>query len=361
MKTWYVMTTNNPKHAKAHLEQWNIAVEENLRYGGQAWEKPIDSFIPYTAIDATVYEPDVVSEKLSIRSALYRYLFVQGELADVKGLISRVNTQSDDRLFFLLVDQNNIESRATVSQSDLEAIIRVCSSEDSAIDFPLSVSDLKIGSEIPLPNTLFENDNTTYKIVDVIPKKNGAYRVQLELTLFNIPFKQLFVTLYNVSADTRFSEIVSNAQKKLVDIFSRRVNDKQTEATKTKDELALREILKDSTMPFPAGAMRRHFLALMLICAQMLGEVQEKERLKQQVLRELDEIARVRESKATTDTRAYLHVAMYIATREPKYREYARAYVREHNPASPYLRKLVSTCAKREALKFMGDRVSKLK
>ncbi len=88
----------------------------------------------------------------------------------------------------------------------------------------------------------------------------------------------------------------------------------------------------------------------------MLGDAQAKERLKQQVLQELDVIAQLRESKASTDTRAYLHVAMYIATREPKYREQARAYIHEHDPASPYLHKLVSTCTKREALKFMGDK-----
>jgi hypothetical protein len=362
MSTWYVLTTNNPKHAKAHLEQWNITVEENQkRFGDFALEKPIDSFIPYTAIDATVYEPDVLTEKLSIRSALYRYLFVQGELVDVKSLISRVNAQSEDRLFFLLVDQDNKESRATIRPSDLEALIKICSSGEYTIDLPLSVSDLKVGSEIHLPSAPFESDNTTCKIVDVVPKKNGAYKVQLELTLFNIPFQRLFVTLHDVPSDTRFSEIVGNAQKKLVDIFSRKVNDKQTEATRLKDEGTLREILQDCTMPFPPGAMHRHFLALMLICAQMLGDVQTKERLKQQVLQELSAIARLRESKASTDARAYLHVAMYIATREPKYREQARAYIHEHHPASPYLQKLVSTCAKREALKFMGDKANKPK
>ena len=353
MQTWYVLTTSNPKRAKAHLERWNVMVESKKEYFS---ENSIDSFIPCTFIDSGMYEPDALQEKLSIRSALYRYLFVRGELNDISSLISAVNRNSADRMFFLKNDQNR---KATIKQSDMDKVIALCSEGEYTLDLPLSAKDLKAGNEIPLPDTLFENGNATYKIVDVVRKKNGTYKVQLELNLFNLSFKRLFVTLHDVPDDTRLGEIVATAQKKLVDIFCRRVNDKQTNATKAEDERTLKTIFSDRALPFPPGAMRRHFLALMLICAHLLNSGgQEKETQKKLVERELADIAQLRESKAATDTRAYLHVAMYIATREPKYREHAKAYVREHNPASPYLRKLVSTCSKREALKFMGEKTS---
>ena len=346
MKPWYVLTTNNPKHAKEHLEQWNIEMEDENKQ-----EKSIASFIPCTFIDSTIYEPSAMPDKLSIRSALYRYLFVQGDLDDISSLIYKVNSGSKDRMFFL---KNDANTKSTITQSDMDKMIVLCSKEEYSIELPLSVADLKEGNTISLTNTPFEKDTAVYKIVSVVPKKNGTYRVQIELNLFNVTFKKLFVTLHDVSNDTRFGEIVGNAQKKLIDIFSRMVNDKQTEATKAEDQKTLRAIFEDRAMPFPPGAMRRHFLALMLICAHLLGDTQEKTKQKELVEKELNDIAQLRESKAATDTRAYLHIAMYIATREAKYRENAKAYIREHNPSSPYLRRLVSTSAKRQALKLLG-------
>ena len=348
MKPWYVLTTNNPKHAKEHLEQWNIEMEDENKQ-----EKSIVSFIPCTFIDSNLFEPSAMPDKLSIRSALYRYLFVQGELNDISSLIYKVNSGSNDRMFFLKSDSN---TKSTITQSDMDKMVVLCSKEEYSLDIPLSVTDLKEGNMIALTNTPFEKDTAAYKIVSVVPKKNGAYKVQIELNLFNVTFKRLFVTLYDVPNDAHFGEMVGHAQKKLIDIFSRMVNDKQTEATKAEDQKTLRTIFEDKSMPFPPGAMRRHFLALMLICAHLLGDVQEKARQKELVEKELSDIAKLRESKAATDTRAYLHIAMYIATREAKYREMAKAYIREHNPSSLYLRKWVNTSAKRQALKFLGDK-----
>ena len=66
-------------------------------------------------------------------------------------------------------------------------------------------------------------------------------------------------------------------------------------------------------------------------------------------------IDKKRESKAATDTRAYLHIALYIATKKSEYREMARDYVRKYDPKSQCLRQFVSTATKREARKFFGQ------
>ena len=348
-RPWYVLTTNNPKNVKEQFEQWNIEME-----AGNKQERSIDYFIPCTFIDSNIFKASAMPDKLSIRSALYHYLFVQGEFEDISALIYKVNSSSNNRMFFLKKKSN---TKATITQSDMDKIVFLCSKDEYSFNLPLFAEDLQEGKMITLTNTPFEKNKAIYKIVNVIPKKNGTYRVQVELNLFNVKFKSLFVTLYDIPNDAQFCEIVGNSQKKIIDIFSRMVNDKQTEFTKSKDQKSLRAIFKNRSISFPPGAMRRHFLALMLICAHLLGDVQEKAKQKELVEKELNEIAKLRESKAATDTRAYLHIAMYIATKEAKYREKAKAYVREHNPSSPYLRKLINTSAKREALKILGDKI----
>lgn len=344
---WYVLTTNNPGRAKSYLEQWNVDVEDGTTQGTS-----IQSFIPYTFIDSQIYEQEKMKDKLSIRSALYRYLFVQGVTEDIENLIKGVNQSTADRMFFL---KNGTDHYSTIKQEEMNKLTEVCSDGTISLQLPLKKDDLVAGKHIPLVGTPFEKSDATYTIVDV-KKKSGTLKLQIELHLFNITFNNLFVTVPDVSKGGSFAEVVASTQEKLVEIFIRRIKDKQTKADKQKDDQTLEELFEKRTLLMPSGAMRRHFLALMLICAQLLHKDEEKTLLKQQVEKELAEIAKLRESKAATDTRAYLHIAMYIATRESTYREMAKTYIRDHNPRSPFLRKLVSTSSQRQALKFMGDK-----
>jgi hypothetical protein len=48
------------------------------------------------------------------------------------------------------------------------------------------------------------------------------------------------------------------------------------------------------------------------------------------------------ESKAATDTRTYLWIALYISTNDPAYRDAAKRYVQDYDPKSPKLRRFVS-------------------
>ena len=342
---WYVLTTNNPGKAKGYLDQWNVDVEDGANNGSS-----IGSFIPYTFIDSQIYEQERMQDRLSLRSALYRYLFVQGETDDIERLIRVVNQTTADRMFFL---RNGAHDYSTINQAEMDQLTEVCSDGKITLQLPVKSEDLVAGKEIPLIGTPFEKSGATYTIVDV-KKKSGAFQLQIALHLFNITFQNLFVTVPDLSKSSPFAEIVGNTQAKLIEIFIRRVKSKQTRADRQSDDHTLEELFEHRTLLMPSGAMQRHFLALMLICAQLLHKDQEKAQLKQQVEKELAAIAKLRESKAATDTRAYLHIAMYIATKHAAYREQAKAYVRDHNPRSPYLRKLVATSSQRQALKLMG-------
>jgi hypothetical protein len=125
------------------------------------------------------------------------------------------------------------------------------------------------------------------------------------------------------------------------------------------DSKTLQSIFEKRDTPFPEGAMKRHFLALMLICSHLMRKEEDTQRFIKQVQQELAEIAKLCESKAATDTRAYLHIALYIATGEPQYRQLAKTYISKYQPSSPYLRQLVSTSAKRPASKYLGPKYRK--
>ena len=84
----------------------------------------------------------------------------------------------------------------------------------------------------------------------------------------------------------------------------------------------------------------------MLICARLLRDHVGQSELTQAALAELDAINAKPTAKAATDVRAYLHVALCIATGQPSYRDAAKEYVREYQPKSQALRRFVKLIRK---------------
>lgn len=314
-------------------------------------------FVPYTAMSVDGVPEQPLSDSLpSLRSALRRYIFVEGNERLLKSLMLEWNKLFRDKLFFL---KNGSGHHARIRQSDMEKLRTACLGDAGQFDFKVSLGDLKPGQLISLPNTPFESRDCLYEVVSVRKKKAGIVELQVKMMLFGIYLNTITVT-YNDAADsTSNATLVSLAQRRLLDIFRRRVNRKETPVTMYEDRKMLTDIFSRRDTMFLEGAMKRHFLALMLICAHLLGDEYGVERFRKAVEKELADLSHIRESKAATDTRAYLHVSLYIATGEPVYRDLAKTYVRKYEPSSPYLRQFVSTMSKREASRFLGAKARK--
>ena len=216
------------------------------------------------------------------------------------------------------------------------------------------MADLKIGQEIELSNTPFADSDRKCTIQTITHKKGGLVEFRVEMTLFNIKFPNLLVTYEDTDSGSQSSDMIYGAQQKMLEIFRRKVNNKETEQSKLQDEDTLQEIFKDSNMSFPEGAMKRHYLALMLICARLMNDEQGIRRLTEQVTAELDIISNIRESKAATDSRAWLHIALFIASGKAPYRDQAKAYIRQYNPKSTYLQQFVKISCKKACEKWIG-------
>ena len=84
----------------------------------------------------------------------------------------------------------------------------------------------------------------------------------------------------------------------------------------------------------------------LLICAHLCRYTADEELLREELLEILSQINKRSESKAATDARAYLWIALYISTNDPMYRDAAKLYVREYQPKSAKLRSFVSLIRK---------------
>ena len=346
-KPWLVLVATSPERTEYRLQQ------ENMKQEQSGASECFQLFVPYTAMEGEKAEDKDKEFNFSLRAALRRYLFVKGNEDRLKTLMLEWNRLFEDKLFFL---KDGSKNNARIKQSDMDSLRKVCLDDSGHLDLSVSLGNVKPGQKISLVNTPFESEDVEYEVVSVKKRAGGIVELQVKMVMFGIDFDNITVTYNDTADDKSNASLVSFAQKKLLDIFRRRVNRKETPVSEYEDRKTLNTIFSQRDIVFPEGAMKRHFLALMLICAHLMADEEEVTRFREAVEKELADIARLRESKAATDTRAYLHIALYIVTGEAKYRDLAKTYVRKYEPSSTYLRQFVSTMSKREASRVVGPK-----
>lgn len=345
---WHVLSATNPKRLKDRLV-WEIMETDKQT---QAVPTVYTLFCPFTFMPSEGTSRMIAKDAFSLRMALRNYVFVQCEERPLVERIVRWNAMYDDKTFFL---RNCDKKPATISNPDMLQLISVCSEDNFNSSHLVSLNDLEVSKVTSLAGTPFERDDTQYKVLEVKPHKGGLVDLRIELTLFNVTFTDLWVTVRNVDDSRENGHLVYDMQRYLLDIFRRRVNRKETDLTRYEDTRHLQAIYDRRDIIMPPGPMRRHYLALMLICSHLKGEPEGIHRFKQEVLNELTDISHIRESKAATDSRAYLHIAMYIATGNPLYRNQAKDYIQKYNPKSASLRSFITTASKNQARKWIGS------
>ncbi len=151
------------------------------------------------------------------------------------------------------------------------------------------------------------------------------------------------VTILNRdSADAIRTDFIEYTQNHLLDILKHRIDREQDPDINRNDADMLTRLYRYRNHEVKNEAARNHFLALMLICAHLCRYKDDEKQLRETILNNLTEINQRSESKAATDTRAYLWIALYVSTHDPVYRDAAKKYVRDYQPKSAKLRSFVS-------------------
>ena len=345
--SWYVLTTSNPKHLEEFIAQ------ANALNPGQ-----YDSFCPYTRL------PDesggmAADSQFSLWAALCRYDFVRIPKTtsehEFMAVVAEWSRSSANSILFL---RNGDQTNAKVSNGQLNRM-RACCDAELIRPENLSLRDLKKGDEISHVGTPFDaegDENRKCIVRSVTRRRGGLIELRVETTLFNVRFPNFTIMLEDGGASKKASDLVYDVQQKLLAIFRRKTNNKETEATRRQDEKTLKAIFDNRTLILPEGAMSRHYLALMLICARMMDDERALQQYIGLVQAELNDLSRIRESKAATDSRAWLHIAMFIATGKPHWRNLAKAYIKNYNPKSAYLQQFVKQSCKTAGERWIGLR-----
>ena len=378
---WYVMT---------HLEPAEI--DENLRRvreneGAEAFET---YFIPYLFIKRRLADhgaaeadndafqgwrdPLEVSENNAIRSELKRYVFIRGTVQQMRALVT-----ADWNRFSRLHLQHYRDAfgrEATVPELIMQRFIRACTDQMEKFELRPTVATIMVDTEVVIRRGPFKSVKAN--VTEVHHTDHGV-----RLTL-SIPFfansRDIYLTDYTPDmvsvigdgADIIGPDFIDRIQSKVLSILSRRVHHKETDATRIADARTLSRLYGYRHSTIQDDDSDAIFQSLMLIVARLRFD-QEGQTLLQRRVQTLltgDRSGCLTSPEAAlpftgdrsgcltsqTQTTALspvrgpqspvaltmLHIALYIATQDPRHRTAAKTLIRDNALTSPHLRRFLS-------------------
>ena len=356
---WYVMTHLEPKMIEQRLQ------EENTTRVAEG-KAPFEFFIPYQFLkrrvaNAAVADDDtpyprsktIVEANNEIRSTLREFVFIRANEEELKAFVSGDWNKYVRCRLQHYKDRNGIN--VTTHDAMMRKFIDTCILFRDRFEILPYAESVEQNDEVVLNTTPFRGEKA--RVLEVRHTRDGV-SLTLGINLFS---GTMLLRLPNVgrhdilplegsTTDIADTHIVDNTQNRLLGILSRRVHRKGTEESDRQDAATLDQLYHYRHHVIENDAARRHFLALMLITAHLRHDADGQKALVAEAEQELATINARGDSRASTDVRTFLWVALYIATGNPGYRNAAKTYVQQCDPKSEKLRSFVRLIRKRQKI-----------
>lgn len=326
---WFVMLHYDMKH---FMEQ--LKTENALRL--QADRTIIESFYPHEFLSRQ-------TDKL--KSDLVNFVFLKASQSDIDKLLSE---ESNVAPRIRLKHYRNTDGTiATVPDKIMKEFLQACIKHRGEFEITPPISSIEATDKVRIISGPF----TGYEaLVTRVRLSHGAIHLNLALQLvsgvMNVQMcnvdKNKVTILNRENTDEIRTDFIEYTQNHLLDILEHRIKRVNDEAINRRDADMLTRLYRYRNYEIKNESARNHFQALMLICAHLCRYSSEEKVLTEQILASLSEMNRKSESKAATDTRTYLWIALYVSTHNPSYRDAAKEYVRDYQPKSAKLRRFVS-------------------
>lgn len=272
-------------------------------------------------------------------------VFLKTTKSDISSLLNdERNTVSQVRLRHYK-DTNG--TYATVPDKMMQAFMTACVKHSGQLELAPPISSIESMDKVKIIGGPFAGHEATVLRVKLT---RGAVHLDLAVELLsgvmNIKMsdvdKSKVTILSRDAADAVRTDFIEYTQNHLLEILKHRIRREEDAAVNRRDADMLTRLYRYRNHEVKHEAARNHFLALMLICAHLCRYAADENQLRDKAQEALAEINRKSESKAATDTRAYLWIALYISTHNPVYRDAVKQYVRDYQPKSNKLRSFVS-------------------
>ena len=337
---WFVMTHRTP----SHFMQWMKRENAKRLADGRPLIEP---FYPNDFLHAqpTAPEREPTTESNTLRADFAKFVFLKGTDNDIKGLVEESKGKA---LYYPLrhyLDTNG--NHATVPDRMMKMFLDACMNYRGRFELMAPLSSIEAQDKVMITSGPFAGQEAF-----VVKVRHAHKAIHLDLSIqlvkqtinirmSNVDKRQIAI-LSREAEDSLRTDFIEYTQNHLLSILAHRVKRVDDEEVMRRDADMLARLYRYRYHEIGNETARNHFLALMLICTHLCRFASDEQALRTQLLSILAELNKRSESKAATDTRTYLWIALYISTRDPAYRDAAKQYIQQYQPKSTKLRRFVS-------------------
>lgn len=286
------------------------------------------------------------SEARPAGEGLGRFVFLRTTAADLESLVNAEHNFSYARARLCYYADTD-GSRATVPDGMMQNFLQACMKYGGQFEITPPIRSIETMDKVKIMSGPFAGHEASVVRVN---HSHGAIHLDLAIQLVsgamnirmcNVSKNQILI-LNREAGDAIRADFIEYTQNHLLRILEHRIKRVDNDEVNRRDVDMLTRLYRYRHHEVKNESAYYHFLALMLICAHLCRYTAYETELREQLLEILTAINQRSESKAATDTRTYLWIALYISTHHPSYRDAAKRYVREHQPKSAKLRRFVS-------------------
>lgn len=330
---WFVMTHYEMKYFMECLKNENA---QRLSQG----DTIIEPFYPHDFFKNT---GDSLSDDFA------RIVFLKASEGDIADMVSRQYEKPPRLRLRHYLDTNG--EKAVVSDTVMQEFLQNCVKYRGQFEIIPPISSIEVQDRVKIISGPFAGHEASVVRVQL---SHGAIHLDLAIEwvagVMHIRMsdvnKNKVIILNRKSADSVRTDFIEYTQNHLLTILKHRVNREQDAVINRSDADMLTRLYRYHNHEVKNESARNHFQALMLICAHLCRYDNEEKLFRAKIEDALAKINQRSESKAATDTRAYLWIALYISTQNPVYRDAVKQYVHDYQPKSPKLRSFVSLIRK---------------
>lgn len=347
---WYALTHWDPESLKKKLEQLN---EQALKSGEGVCYK---YFIPYSFIVRRImpdkhpddynglFSEDEARHNNQIRATLRHFVFIRATGRQIQKLLrSDWNRNSVRRLQPYAAHADDMKY---VSDTMMDSFIGACYDLRERFELTPYSEGLGIGAEVIISKGRFKSARATVKDFCI---KNGGLCLTLAVSLFA---QSVDITLYDVDASKvsvspDCSSFISfdyanHIESQLLDILSRRINRKETPESHEADLKMLSTIWRLRPTRIDDRYMNARVQALSLICARLRYDIAAQQQLLPRILALLQSHEQKSLTQRNAQAIAILHIALFVATKDPAHRATAKELVFRFTEEKHPLRRFIS-------------------
>ena len=329
---WYVMTHLDLRR----FQEW-LKMENAQRLGTG---RPIIE--PFYPCDFLRLDTDISAD-------LANYVFLKASESDINSLVEDKRNKISYKQLRFYLDTDG--THATVPDKMMQSFLDACVKHRGQFEITPPLTSIEAMDKVKIKTGPFAGQEAS---VERVRLSHGAIHLDLAIPLLSGVMsirmsdvkKSQIAILNRDSVDAIRTDFIEYTQNHLLLILEHRIKRVTDEEVNRRDADMLTRLYRYRFHQVSNESARLHFMALMLICAHLCRYTAEEQELRQKAQELLAGLNQKSESKAATDTRTYLWIALYISTNDPAYRDAAKRYVQDYEPKSPKLRRFVSLIRK---------------